>query len=242
MKIPTSMTMDLPLAELIINPTKDKQEELKDWFEMSVTPQEKKEADIERAKRDGPLLKQLGQEIGVPFNYLVFGYTTQVEYSDGPKSKAYATVEEFRQDLLNDYSCAMVTKAVWLLTMSKNDTLSAYGENYTEKDVESFHPLFQKWIESNGGTVPKQGGCYVATAVYGSYDCPQVWTLRRYRDLALSRTLCGRAFIKAYYAISPTLVTWFSRSSWFNATVKPLLNRIVDKLKRQGYRDTPYDD
>ena len=25
-------------------------------------------------------------------------------------------------------------------------------------------------------------GCYVATAVYGSYDCPEVWTLRRYRD------------------------------------------------------------
>src|SRR5699024_12626084 len=22
------------------------------------------------------------------------------------------------------------------------------------------------------------GGCYVATAVYGSYDCPEVWTLR----------------------------------------------------------------
>ena len=28
----------------------------------------------------------------------------------------------------------------------------------------------------------KKGGCYVATAVYGSYDCPQVWTLRRVRD------------------------------------------------------------
>ena len=25
-------------------------------------------------------------------------------------------------------------------------------------------------------------GCYIATAVYGSYDCPQVWTLRRYRS------------------------------------------------------------
>lgn len=32
------------------------------------------------------------------------------------------------------------------------------------------------------------GGCYVATAVYGSYDCPQVWTLRRFRDNTLAAT------------------------------------------------------
>ena len=25
-----------------------------------------------------------------------------------------------------------------------------------------------------------KGGCYIATAVYGSYDCPQVWTLQRF--------------------------------------------------------------
>ena len=29
---------------------------------------------------------------------------------------------------------------------------------------------------------PSNGACYVATAVYGSYDCPEVWTLRRFRD------------------------------------------------------------
>ena len=45
------------------------------------------------------------------------------------------------------------------------------------------------------------GGCYVATAVYGSYDCPQVWTLRRYRDYTLAETWHGRAFIRTYYAI-----------------------------------------
>ncbi|HIZ10458.1 MAG TPA: leucine-rich repeat protein, partial [Candidatus Borkfalkia avicola] len=42
----------------------------------------------------------------------------------------------------------------------------------------------------------KKGGCYIATAVYGSYDCPQVWTLRRYRDFSLSRTAPGRLFVK----------------------------------------------
>lgn len=35
-------------------------------------------------------------------------------------------------------------------------------------------------------------GCYVATCVYGSYDCPQVWTLRRFRDNTLAETMLGR--------------------------------------------------
>ena len=34
----------------------------------------------------------------------------------------------------------------------------------------------------------KKQGCYVATCVYGSYDCPEVWILRRFRDESLERT------------------------------------------------------
>jgi len=58
-------------------------------------------------------------------------------------------------------------------------------------------------------------GCYIATAVYGSYDCPQVWTLRRFRDNMLAKTWYGRTLIRAYYAISPTIVKWFGKAEWF---------------------------
>ncbi len=57
------------------------------------------------------------------------------------------------------------------------------------------------------------GGCYIATYVYGSYDCPQVWTLRRFRDYTLHKTWCGRLFIKCYYTISPALVKLFEKQS-----------------------------
>ena len=56
-------------------------------------------------------------------------------------------------------------------------------------------------------------GCYIATAVYGSYDCPQVWTLRRFRDHTLAASWYGRTFLHAYYAVSPTLVKWFGRTA-----------------------------
>ena len=88
----------------------------------------------------------------------------------------------------------------------------------------------------------KSSGCYVATAVYGSYDCPQVWTLRRYRDYTLAETWYGRAFIKTYYAISPTLVKWFGHTDWFKNMWKGKLDRMVAKLQANGIESTPYKD
>ena len=87
-----------------------------------------------------------------------------------------------------------------------------------------------------------KGGCYVATCVYGSYDCPEVWTLRRYRDDNLASTWYGRAFIKIYYAISPTLVKWFGKTKWFKKIWKGKLDRMVAKLQKEGVESTPYND
>ena len=85
-------------------------------------------------------------------------------------------------------------------------------------------------------------GCYVATAVYGSYDCPEVWTLRRFRDNTLAETWYGRAFIHAYYAISPTRVKWFGETAWFKNMWKPTLDRMVVRLNGEGVENTPYND
>ena len=96
-------------------------------------------------------------------------------------------------------------------------------------------------------TIPERpqqtsNGCYVATAVYGSYDCPQVWTLRRFRDFTLAETWYGRAFIRTYYAISPTLVKWFGHTEWFKKMWKGKLDRMVANLNAEGVEDTPYED
>lgn len=92
------------------------------------------------------------------------------------------------------------------------------------------------WSQGNSG------GCYVATAVYGSYDCPQVWTLRRYRDDTLAQSWYGRAFIHTYYAISPTLVKYFGQTKWFKKLWRGKLDRMVSELNKKGVQDTPYRD
>jgi|GEM_PF-851516 len=87
-----------------------------------------------------------------------------------------------------------------------------------------------------------KGGCYVASSVYGSYNCPQVWTLRRYRDEHLASTWYGRGFILSYYAISPTIVKWFGNDPWFNRVWKARLNKLVSNLQEKGIENTPYED
>ena len=88
----------------------------------------------------------------------------------------------------------------------------------------------------------KPHGCYIATSIYGSYDCPEVWTLRRFRDQVLSKTWYGRTFIKIYYAISPTMVKWFGDANWFQAKGRVMLDKVVKRLRISGFDNTPYID
>jgi len=91
-------------------------------------------------------------------------------------------------------------------------------------------------------SAPVSSGCFVATAVYGSYDCPEVWVLRRFRDYKLDKVWYGRLFIKMYYAVSPTLVKVFGNTKLFNLVNKRILDLLVDKLIKDGVDDKPYQD
>ncbi len=91
-------------------------------------------------------------------------------------------------------------------------------------------------------TQKSSGCCYIATCVYGSYDCPEVWTLRRFRDNTLAVTWYGRLFIKTYYAVSPTLVKIFGNTGWFKSLCRKVLNPMVSKLNLNGVENTDYED
>ena len=85
-------------------------------------------------------------------------------------------------------------------------------------------------------------GCFVATSIYESYDCPSVWVLRRFRDQWLSKTVLGRKFISAYYTASPRLIDLVGSTRVFKSVFKPLLDTLVKALARRGYSDSPYND
>ena len=85
----------------------------------------------------------------------------------------------------------------------------------------------------------KPEGCFIATAVYDSYDAPQVIILRHYRDETLSTTLIGRLLIKLYYKISPKIAKSISKSDQLKKIIDvyfllPWINYLKKVEKRKG--------
>ena len=105
----------------------------------------------------------------------------------------------------------------------------AFNFNLYEDDEEEF-------------STKRKEGCYIATCVYGSYDCPEVWTLRRYRDEILRKTALGRLFVKIYYAISPKMVKLFGKTSIFKKAFKGYLNKKISRLHNLGISSEKYND
>lgn len=80
----------------------------------------------------------------------------------------------------------------------------------------------------------KSEGCYIATAVYGGYDEPEVLILRKYRDRILKKTFLGNAFIKVYYFFSPPVAEKLKNCTKINSMVRNLLNKFVESIKRKN--------
>ncbi len=107
-----------------------------------------------------------------------------------------------------------------------------------EKEPERVITPVQTTVKQTG----KKNGCYIATCVYGSYDCPQVWMLRRFRDQNLRKNWLGRFFIKIYYTVSPMLVKIFGDKMLFKSFGKKCLDVLILWLQGKGIEDTPYTD
>lgn len=115
-----------------------------------------------------------------------------------------------------------------------------YDSNLARQQIlilNDYKSRFDKHISNSWSS-----GCYIATYVYGSYDCQEVWTLRRFRDNNLNRTWFGKKFIRIYYAISPIIVKWFGKYTWFNRFWKVFLDKLVLNLQKKGIENSQYCD
>lgn len=131
------------------------------------------------------------------------------------------------------------------LTICKADLSEAEIERRQQRlgsIIKDLPPEAQTAFTGTELLAPKAEGCFIATAVYGSYDCPPVWTLRRFRDMYLRRSRLGRRFIALYYALSPRLIrTWGERQSFLRLG-RAVLDPWVAWLNRHGYDGSPYHD
>jgi len=100
----------------------------------------------------------------------------------------------------------------------------------------------EDYLKSVGGVETEvnkpsgSGGCYIATAVYNSYDAPEVLCLRRFRDEVLSSSILGRLLITLYYRFSPSVAEKLKRTRLINTAVRKALDKIVRRLNQNFHQ------
>ncbi len=81
------------------------------------------------------------------------------------------------------------------------------------------------------------GGCFIATAAYGTPFEPKIDVLRDVRDDVLMEYILGRGFIKLYYAISPPIANIISKYEWMRSIVREMiLEPLVRILSKDRYK------
>ncbi|MBT6227295.1 MAG: hypothetical protein HOI47_11610, partial [Candidatus Scalindua sp.] len=92
-----------------------------------------------------------------------------------------------------------------------------------------------KW-EVEKIAAPSSEWCFIATACSGSYDHPDVISLRQLRDRYLLKRKWGRCFVKLYYQFSPPVAAYISSRSTIRIFIRIMLIKPLAALAR-GYRN-----
>jgi hypothetical protein len=114
---------------------------------------------------------------------------------------------------------------------SDGTPVAVYGSRDRHDGVVRTHKVINLRTRSSiRVTVRPRDWCFIATAVYGSMDAPQVVALRRFRDRYLMPTSWGRWCVRMYYRCSPPLARWVAASSRRRRAAQVVLDRMVRLL------------
>lgn len=70
--------------------------------------------------------------------------------------------------------------------------------------------------------------CFVATAAYGTPLASEIGALRRFRDRHLMNSAPGRALVKFYYKVGPSLAAQLREHEWLRSATRIVLTPFVD--------------
>ena len=76
---------------------------------------------------------------------------------------------------------------------------------------------------------PPTGGCFIATAAYGTSTAEQIDVLREFRDSVLLESTAGSVFVSLYYQLSPPVADFIAGNELLRTMVRELL---IDPIVR----------
>ena len=96
-------------------------------------------------------------------------------------------------------------------------------------------PLTVIEVTTAARPVGEVDACFIATAAYGSLLANDVEMLRRFRDLAMKRSVLGELAVATYYTFSPGLSGMVGESDLLRQTARDALAPIVERVRRWTY-------
>jgi uncharacterized repeat protein (TIGR02543 family) len=82
---------------------------------------------------------------------------------------------------------------------------------------------------------PSGGGCFIATAAYGTPTAEQINVLRDFRDVVLLNSTVGCQFVALYYKLSPPVADFIAKNELLRTLVREfLIDPIVWVVEATG--------
>jgi len=171
-------------------------------------------------------------------------FTIEIPLKDLPvKPKGYTFIEKKGKVIIFNGKNKLNNKMS--IEHVSNDQLLRYSytENkwyivaYEGKSVKTSNIGLFALASKNKNTITSDsgnssgGGCFIATAAYGSYLQKDVEFLRVFRDKYLLTNKLGKSFVDTYYHYSPPIANYIAQHDYLRTIVRWILTGIIFIIK-----------